>query len=200
MNRFLLLFALALALAPLAAAAGASPLQQRLIGPGEIAGYTPLAAHTYDFAGYARAAGLDPQSKAKLSHAGFVASAVENLRAPSALPKEAGPSQSSVLELGSTQKASAFATWLKKTYYDTGGGRPLPAGVHWAAFTIPNERQAFGLHFWGQTKQGRLDEFNAIVVHGRYLDEIDLYVKGSRITTRQATTEFAAHFNPLAHN
>jgi hypothetical protein len=196
MNRFLLIFVLALALTPLAA--GASPLQQRLISRGEIIGYTPLAAHTYGLAGYARAAGLDPEAKAKLAHAGFVAGAVENLRAPSPLPKEAGPPQSSVVAFASAEKASSFATWLKKMYA-TGGG-PLPAGVHRGPFTIPNQQQVLGLHFWGQTKQGRLDEYSATVLHGRYLDEIDLYVKGGCLTTPKAAAEFAAHFKRLSPN
>jgi hypothetical protein len=196
MNRFLLLSIVVLALAPLAAAAGASPLQQRLIEKGEIAGYTPLAAHTYGLKGYARAAGLDAPSKRKLAHAGFRSSAIENLRPPAALPKEAGPCQSSVVEFASAEQASSFAAWLKKMY-STGGG-PLPAGVHRGRFTIPNQRQVLGLHFWGQTKQGRLDEFSATVLHGRYLDEIDLYVKGGHLTTRQATAEFGAHFSRLA--
>jgi hypothetical protein len=198
MNRFLLTFVLALALAPVAAGAGASPLQQRLITRGEIPDYTPLAAHTYGLSGYARAAGLDPEAKAKLAHAGFVSSAVENLRAPTALPTEAGPSQSSVVEFASAEKASSFATWLEKMY--SSGGTPLPAGVHRGPFTIANEQQVLGLHFWGQTKEGRLDEYSATFLHGRYLDEIDLYVKGGRLTTPQARSEIGAHFKRLSPN
>ena len=98
MKRFLLVILLAFVLAPLATAARTSPLQQRLIHRGEIAGYTPLAAHTYGLAGYAHAIRLDARSKTKLARAGFAAAAVENLRAPSPLPKQAGTSQSSVLE------------------------------------------------------------------------------------------------------
>ena len=197
MNRVLLTSVLALALAPLAAGAS-SPLQQRLVSQGEIPGYTTLAAHTYGLAGYARAVGLDPDAKAKLAHAGFVASAVENLRAPSPLPKEAGPSQSSVVEFASAGKASSFAAWLKKMYA-TGGG-PLPAGVRRGPFTIPNQQQVLGLHFFGQTEHGRLDEYSATVLHGRYLDEIDLYVKGGRLTTPKAEAEFSAHFKRLSAN
>ena len=200
MKRFLLVILLALVLAPLATAARTSPLQQRLIHRGEIAGYTPLAAHTYGLAGYAHAIGLDPRSKTKLARAGFAAAAVENLRAPSPLPKQAGTSQSSVLELGSSPKASTFATWVKKTYYTGTGSGPLPAGVHRAAFTIPHQPREFGLHIWGQTKQGRLDEFDALVVNGRYLDEIDLYVLGGRLTAQQAAAEFGSHFNRLRHS
>ncbi len=194
MNRFLLTIAVALAVVPFAAAA--SPLQQRLISHGEIAGYTPLESHTYGLAGYASAVGLDAPSKAKLAHAGFVSSAVENLRAPTALPKEAGPSQSSVVEFASAERASSFAAWLKKTY-STGRG-PLPPGVHRGPFTIPNVQQVLGLHFWGQTKQGRLDEYSATVRDGNDLDEIDLYVKGGHLRAPQAAAEFAAHFNRIS--
>jgi hypothetical protein len=63
---------------------------------------------------------------------------------------------------------------------------PLPAGAHRAAFTVPHQPREFGLHVWGQTKQGRFDEFDALVVNGRYLDEVDLYVVGGRLTAQQA--------------
>ena len=198
MRRLVLSIILGLTLVPLASAAGTSPLQQRLVDAGEITGYTPLAAHTFGLAGYARAAGLDPDARAKLAHAGLIQAAVENLRAPTTLPKEAnGPSQSSVVEFGSSRQAAAFAGWLRRAYY--GGGGKLSAGVHQTSLAIPGEPHALGLHIWGQTKQGRLDEYNAILVQGRYLDEIDVYTKGNRLTLQGAKNEFAAHFERLGN-
>lgn len=43
-------------------------------------------------------------------------------------------------------------------------------------------------------------EFDALVVNGRYLDEIDLYVVGGRLTEQQAAAEFGSHFNRLRHS
>jgi hypothetical protein len=195
MYRLLLALFLLLALAPAASAATATPLQQRLISAGEITGYKPVNVRTLGLAGYARAAGLDARSRSQLTRSGLVDTAIEALHAPRALPSEAGPSQSSVLEFDSPHEAAAFLHWLHTTYIKP--GRTEPPGITQTSFAIPGVPGVIGLHTWGQTRQGRLDEYDALLVRGRYLQEVDVFAQSRDLPHALAQRELAAYFNRL---
>jgi hypothetical protein len=193
MNRLLLALSLLLALAPAASAANTSGLQQRLVAVGEITGYRPVNVRTLGLAGYARAAGLDARSRSQLTHSGLLDTALEGLHARRVLPSEAGPSQSSVLEFDSQHNADAFLHWLHTTYLKP--GRTEPPGVTQTPLTIPGVPGAIGLHTWGQTRQGRLDEYDALLARGRYLQEVDIYALSRDLPHALATHQIAEYFN-----
>ena len=89
--------ALVVTIVTISVSAAATPLPQRLLAAGAIAGYAPAAPapKTLNLTGYASKVGLDPKAKNKLAATGFVAAAIETLHGPAPIPAIAGPSQSS---------------------------------------------------------------------------------------------------------
>ena len=187
--------AIAVAL-PLASASAAPevPLQQRLLAPNEIAGYTPTSFKTLDLDGYARAGGLAPKAKRKLASGGFVVSALEQLRGPGRpIPAEVGESQASVVRFRTTDHATRFLRWIKRTY---GSSSALPPGLHRGAFRVPGMPNAENVHYW-TSGPDRIDQYESLFTRGPYLYDVDAYTLDGALTAAVAASGVAAYYKRL---
>jgi hypothetical protein len=180
---------------PLASASAAPevPLQQRLLAPNELAGYTPTSVKTLDLDGYARAGGLAPKAKRKLASGGFVVSALEQLRGPGRpIPAEVGESQASVVRFRTTDHATRFLRWIKRTY----GSSTLPPNLHSEPFRVPGMPNAENVHYW-TSDQDRIDQYESLFTRGPYLYDVDAYTLDGALTADVAATGVAGYYKRL---
>lgn len=185
--------ALAATIVTLSASATATPLPQRLLTAGAIAGYTPAAPapKTLTLAGYANKVGLDPKAKKKLAASGFVAAAVETLHGPAPIPAIAGPSQSSDVQFSTSAQAQSFLHWVIRTYPGEAS-----KGLHTAALPIPTVPGAHATHTWGTSPKGRIDEYDVLFVRGPVMYELDIFTLGQALTPasfKQAVSGYYQH-------